>query len=518
MNKAEDVPAAPGKTDDTSQSTRDARASVSDPAGSMPTSDGGLRRIATAWRGRGRAGAGLSARLLILLVSFVMLSEVLIYVPSIARFRLTWLEDHLNAALIATLALDVDPDIRVSDAVRQELLAHAGAVAVSLKRVERRELILRADLARVPDGFYDLREVGPLGLIADAFETLFAGDGRLIRVAGEPEMAKGQVIDVVLDETPLRRDMLGYSGRILTLSIVISLLTAGLFYLALHWVLLGPMRRLTDSMIRFRVDPEDASRVFVTSNRHDEIGVAEQALSAMQTELRAALNQKSHLAALGAAVSKINHDLRNVLASVQLFSDRFAESDDPRVQSQLPKLMRAIDRAIQLTTDTLRYGRAEEPPPNMRRFGLAALVDEVGAALPVGDGAAVRWVNAVDPGLEVVADSDQVYRILLNLGRNAVEAFGTVHRRGAIVVEATANGSGDAVSIDMRDDGPGIPAATRGQLFKAFAAGRRGGGTGLGLAISRELARAHGGELDLVSSDAGGSLFRLTLPDRHHIH
>ncbi len=366
---------------------------------------------------RARLLGRLSARLLFLTILFVLLSEVLIYVPSIARFRETWLHDRLNTAIIASLALEAAGERALPDDLRTEILSRAGVLAVSLKREERRDLVLAMAPGIMPAAFYDLDEAGPTSLIAQAFEVLWAGDGRVVRVAGRPEMSPQEVIDIVIDETPLRQAMLAFSGRILALSIVISLITAGLVYLSLDLVFVRPMRRLTANMVSFRANPEDARRIITPSDRMDEIGQAEVALASMQSELRAAFAQQSRLAALGAAVSKINHDLRNILATAQLFSDRFAESRDPLVQRELPKLVRAIDRAIELATETLRYGRVTERPPRLAQWALAPLVAEVAGALPPARQGTGEFSlrNEVDEGLIAEADPDQLYRILLNL-------------------------------------------------------------------------------------------------------
>jgi signal transduction histidine kinase len=348
---------------------------------------------------------------------------------------------------------------------------------------------------------------------------LFFGDGRVIRVFGAPDMMPGahgdsMVIDIVMAEAPLRAALIHYFGRLFWSTAAISVLTALLAFWSFNRILIHPIKRLVESMLHFRAAPEDGGRVIVPSGRSDEIGEAERALEAMQREVRAALNQQSRLAALGAAVAKINHDLRNILASAQLFSDRMAESRDPVVQNQAPKLMRALDRAIELASNTLRYGRAEEPLPRPRRFQLADLIDEVTAALPPS---AARLENRVERGLALDADPDQVYRMVLNLSRNALEALESEGREGMIVILAIRDPTG-AIAIEIADDGPGIPALIKLHLFEPFASGRRAGGTGLGLAISRELARAHGGDLALIKSDPGGTVFRITLPDRTHFH
>ncbi len=123
-------------------------------------------------------------------------------------------------------------------------------------------------------------------------------------------------------------------------------------------------------MVRFREDPENPARIVVPSGRTDEIGIAERELGAMQRDLASMLQQKSHLAALGLAVSKINHDLRNLLASAQLFSDRLASVPDPNVQRFAPQLMRSLERAIAFCQSTLSYGQVKEPPPD-RKIGAA---------------------------------------------------------------------------------------------------------------------------------------------------
>jgi len=115
----------------------------------------------------------------------------------------------------------------------------------------------------------------------------------------------------------------------------------------------------------------------IRTERGDEIGVAERELSDMQRDLVSMLHQKSRLAALGLAVSKINHDLRNLLASSQLLSDQLSSVPDPRVQRFAPKLMRSLERAIAFCQSTLSYGRAQEAAPDRRMMLVEPVVAEV---------------------------------------------------------------------------------------------------------------------------------------------
>jgi signal transduction histidine kinase len=115
------------------------------------------------------------------------------------------------------------------------------------------------------------------------------------------------------------------------------------------------------------------------------------------------------------------------------------------------------------------------------------------------------WQMTIPEGLAVNADRDQLFRVFVNLGRNAVEA-------GARQVRIDAVLHGSDLVVEVIDDGPGIAARAQEKLFQPFAGTARAGGTGLGLVIARELIRAHGGELLLARTDASGTVFRIVIP------
>src|SRR5262245_60204946 len=112
----------------------------------------------------------------------------------------------------------------------------------------------------------------------------------------------------------------------------------------------------------------------------------------MQRELASILHRQSRLAALGLAVSKINHDLRNLFASAQLCSDHLSTSPDPKVQRFAPKLMRALERAIAFCQSTISYGGAQEPPPERKTIELETLIKEVYEELGLGIDVPMIWV------------------------------------------------------------------------------------------------------------------------------
>ncbi|MGI9480898.1 MAG: sensor histidine kinase [Hyphomicrobiales bacterium] len=464
---------------------------------------------------RARHLHGLSSKLLVLTIVFVMLGEVLIYVPSIANFRMTWLRDKVAVADVASLVLEAAPDNMVPPKLRDEILSKAGAKAIGMDRGGRHDLVLQPDTKLEVDKHFDLTQTTIIGSIVDAFDALFAGDGRVIMIVDLPHMGEGERAELVIDEAPLRAAMIQYSVNILTLSIVLSLLVAGCVFFVLNNVMVRPMQRITRNMLRFSEDPEDTSRIISPSGRQDEIGIAERELHNMQTELANTLQQKTHLAALGLAVSKISHDLRNMLASAQVISDRLILIDDPTVKKFAPKLIMSLDRAIDFCAQTLKYGRAQEPPPRRDKFFLRMVADDViDAAAPHTSNLVVLY-NDVPREVKIDADREHIFRILTNLIRNAVEALesplaATPEKNGAVHINAWREGA--VVIIEVSDNGPGVPERARQHMFEAFQGSAKSGGTGLGLAIAAELARAHGGNVSLQDSETGAK-FWIAIPD-----
>jgi signal transduction histidine kinase len=448
----------------------------------------------------------LSARLLFLTIAFIMLAEVLIFTPSVGRYRLSYLEDRLAAAHLSLLALEATPDQMVSEALEAELLSHVGAYSVALRSANaEQKLMLMIDMPPPVDVSFDLTEAGFFPLIREALVTLVESDNRVLRVSGLARQDPMLTVEVVMDEAPLRLELINFGYRILALSLLISLFTAALVFLSLHLLLVRPMRRIGENMVSYRENPEDASRIIVPSGRGDEIGLVEHQLQEMQGALRASLHQKTRLAAVGVSVTKINHDLRNILSTAQLVSDRLANSDDPEVRRTAATLFGAIDRAIKLCVQTLNFTREGPAVLDLSEFGLAELIDEVGRELPVPVSGEAVWVNEVPGDLRIEGDHEQLYRVFHNLGLNAIQA-------GASHVTISANRENGELAIEFSDDGPGLAPRARQQLFRPFASSTRIGGTGLGLTIARELIRAHGGEIRLVRSNAHGSCFRLSLP------
>ncbi len=457
---------------------------------------------------------GLSGKLLLLTIVFVMLAEILIYVPSIANYRRNWLTDRITSARTAALVLEAAPSGAVPDSLAQELLKSVGALAVALKTGPARRLLALDNVPPQVDDTVDLRELDALSAISQAFDTLLAADGRILRVMGQATLSS-DFVEIVIDETALRRAMINFSWNIGLISLLISGITAFLVYLTLNWLFVRPMRHMRQSILHFRADPVDRSRLIVPSGRRDELGIAEEELRSLQQSMQEMLEQRSRMAALGLAVSKINHELRNMLSSAQLFSDRLAMSADPTVQRLSPKLISTLDRAIAFCQSTLDYGRAQELPPDRQMTRLATLVDDVADMLSLSETSHITFVNAVDPLLLVEADADQLLRVILNLVRNAREVLEAraPNNPARDQIRVMAQRAGSVVTIDVIDTGDGLNERAKTHLFEAFQGSTRPGGTGLGLAISADIIRAHGGSIRLMDSP-GGAHFRIAIPDQ----
>ncbi|MEP6826961.1 MAG: HAMP domain-containing sensor histidine kinase [Aestuariivirga sp.] len=461
----------------------------------------------------GRALTGLSGKVLILTIIFVMLGEVLIFLPSIANFRVQWLKTRIAQGEIAALATDATPDQVLDASLRHTLLKGAGVEAVAVMRDGKRSLMLSNDNAGKVEEIFDLRAGQYYTSVIPAFQVLLRDQDRLINVIDNPPAMTGNAIEIAVHEGPLREAMLNFGLRILALSVFLSLIVAGLIFTALNRVMVKPVQRLSANMMAFAQMPEDPLRVIEPSSRQDELGVAEHELQSMQRQLQNLLQQKTRLAALGLAVSKVSHDLRNMLTSAQLISDRLASVKDSRVQRFAPKLISSLDRAITFLNQTITYGRAQELPPRREIQQLSPLVDEVFDTLRL-QAPRIKFVDDVPSSLKVDADREQLVRILTNLARNAIQAIETRPQKRD-EVHISAGRQGKVVAIRVMDTGPGIPPAIRNKMFAAFQTAARSGGTGLGLAISSELAQAHGGSLVVIESAEGGTTFELNLPDRN---
>ncbi len=449
--------------------------------------------------------ASLSFRLFWVTIAVILLVELLIFVPSAVNYRSAWLEERVQAARIAALALEASPSRDVSRELSSALLAGAEVLAVTEIEDGMRFQILPAQFVQpMVMRMVDLRNESTVAACHETLRTFLAGDDQALIVRAEG-MAPDRLVEVLVLEAPLRDALQRFGWRILGLSLLISLSAGGLIYVLLLLQVVGPVRRVTVSVEQFRDDPGSWTRRLAPTTRRDEIGRAQNALADMESAVAASFRQRQRLAELGEAVARINHDLRGSLATAQLVADTLARSDDPRVQRAAPRLERAIERAIALATDTLQYGKATAPAPDLSVRALRPIVQEA-AEEALARFPDIDWHNTVPEDAAATCDADSVHRILANLVRNAAQAMDGAGRVSA---------GWAAPQLTLADTGPGLPNGVSKTLFKPFSQSKRRDGTGLGLAIARDLARAMGGDLRLAQTGEDGTTFTLVLPDRN---
>ncbi|MBV9433371.1 MAG: HAMP domain-containing histidine kinase [Hyphomicrobiales bacterium] len=459
-----------------------------------------------------RKKPGLSGKLLILTIAFVMLAEVLIFIPSVANFRRTWLTNKISAAATGALVFDAAPSGMVPPELGKELLRQVGALTIWAKRADSRMLVASVDNPPQVDVTTDLRDTNPIFQIAEALGTLTAPRGRILRVTA---LGMGVEINMTLEEDLLRAALWGFARNILLLSLLISLITAGLVYLSLIHMIVRPIKRLSENMASFERDPENDARVIATSARDDEIGFAERSLARLETKLAEELRRSKKLASLGLMIAKISHDLRNVLSGAQLFSERIAELKNPSVKRLAPRLVDSLRRAIDLCEGTLAYGADQKAALKPSCFRIAPMLAECWDLAQSVNRMPSSLVNEVPAELEIRADRDQISRVFLNLMRNSLQAIAPPpgqEAKSEAQITVSAKREADTTLIWVQDNGPGVSQAARQKLFEPFSLSSNRRGSGLGLAIAADILRAHDGEISLVDS-VYGARFKISLPN-----
>jgi signal transduction histidine kinase len=194
------------------------------------------------------------------------------------------------------------------------------------------------------------------------------------------------------------------------------------------------------------------------------------------------------------------HELRTPIAILQTRIENLAEG------AERTRLLADAARLSVLAGQLLDLQRMKAQGTGRQRIDLVAMAREVVAEmapLALAAGYEVSF-EPLAARVEIEGDRDAIARALANLVRNAIEHAGGM---GAVTVRVMPPGD-----IEVIDDGPGIPAALREQIFKPFHRGHATGpGAGLGLSLVQEIARLHGGEVTVHDAPGGGALFRLRL-------
>jgi signal transduction histidine kinase len=472
-----------------------------------------LMRTPISWRGRIRPyllPRSLPARVLWLTIGIILSVEMLILMPSLGRERQTWLWDRITQAHLAAYSVDTAMKNGGAGSVdmitQMALLQLSDTESIRLFQPGGKTLVLTDSAGSSWNNEIDLDQENIFDSMWRADLSVLGLGGRNILVVATSPLEANMQVQVIVSGPALASHLRVYVGHIAALSVLIAVVTGLLVFIALNRLLVQPMRIMTASIVGFRQDPEQAGLSdlsWLSGRRDDEISDAARELAAMQDELRAALWRNARLAAVGTAVAKISHDLRNILTSALLVADRLQETADPVVKRAANTLIPAVERAAELVSRTVDFAREGPPAITRGNVPLRDLVDEVANVIRAADPALL--VDNLLPGsLCLSLDRTQIYRVLVNLMRNAAEAGAT---RIAITFECE-NGQ---VRLVVADNGPGLTRKVQENLFRPFTGSGRRGGTGLGLAIARDLIRAHGGELMLRKTGPSGTEFVMGL-------
>jgi PAS domain S-box-containing protein len=229
-----------------------------------------------------------------------------------------------------------------------------------------------------------------------------------------------------------------------------------------------------------------------------------------EVALRERLSHSEKMAALGALVSGVAHELNNPLAGIAALAQATAGSlNDAETEEALGSIQREAVRAARIVQRLLGFARLQ--PLALVPTDLNEVIRDVLATTPALTGDQIRWARALAQSLPgVPADPDQIRQVVTNLLVNAAHAMREAPRREG---EVRTWYDDDWVGCEVEDSGPGIAPEILPRIFEPFFTTKpMGSGTGLGLSISRGIVRAHGGELEGANRLEGGARFSFRLP------
>jgi PAS domain S-box-containing protein len=231
-------------------------------------------------------------------------------------------------------------------------------------------------------------------------------------------------------------------------------------------------------------------------------------------ELYHQLSQAEKLASLGQTMSGVAHELNNPLATILACAERLASRRlDDTTRRDLDAIHNAADRAARIVRNLQTFARKRHTTRST--VGLNDVVRETLALRGYDTRASVIVVvDELAPDLPpVFVDPHQIQQIVLNLVTNAEQAMLDAHARGTLTLRSWLDAEGDAVVLEVRDDGPGVPAEVQGKVFDPFYTTKSvGKGTGLGLTVAYAIAQEHGGRISVLSTPGQGASFLLELP------
>ena len=226
------------------------------------------------------------------------------------------------------------------------------------------------------------------------------------------------------------------------------------------------------------------------------------------------LLQAEKLAALGQTISGVAHELNNPLATILTWSERLSRGQaDGEVRRGLETILNEAERAAKIVRNLLTFARKRHTTRTMVDVNQVAR-DALALRQYEQRLANLSVIEALASGLPpVFGDPHQLQQVVLNLVINAEQAMISAHGRGTLVLRSWQAADGDAVVLEVNDDGPGVPQEVMPRIFDPFFTTKSAGqGTGLGLTVAYAIVEEHGGRLTASAGEPGGASFRVELP------
>ena len=489
----------------------------------------------------------LSGRLLLLTVLFVLLAEILIYIPSIARFRLDYLKMKLDQTWIVSAALveqnrstelQEERERQIND-FQQMLLNYGGVTSTFIRTPDASILLpnsppLNSESVRKT---YDLREPVIYQLIWDAVYVILNPNLEAIRIVGDlpGEISldeTGRLITTSLDRTrqpnsrestenearfevtlnsrDLRRSMIEYSLNILGLSIVISVVTASLVLLSIRLLIIWPIDRLVHNIKGFANSPGDRQNIIRLSATSIELREAENALKSMQEKLSDALLRNQRLANIGKTIAQTSHDIRGTIANAQSdFELASISTSEKSVEEYLSNLEISIDQINKLSNDIDEYAKAGE-----LKFDDFNLADFISKTVTLHQNPnsyfKINYTQSIPKNITIKADKGKLGRVLDNLINNSKRSIKKREQPGEITISAKRDE--ESVKIHIGDNGPGLSKRQQDELRMFLKRDGTDNWHSMGMQIVKEFVHKHGGEIELIKSDAENTEFQISLP------
>lgn len=247
-----------------------------------------------------------------------------------------------------------------------------------------------------------------------------------------------------------------------------------------------------------------------------------------QTEkrrLQEQLLQSEKMSAIGQLIAGVAHDLNNPLASVVGFSDLLGEAGDipPRLAEPLAVIRQEAERASAIVRNLLSFARRQEGERKLQ--SIRPILESTHQLLKNQLLAArIELTLTFEPGLpEVEVHANQIKQVFVNIINNAAQAITTMRARAGVGggrIEIATKCEPDGLSVNISDDGPGIPEDVAQRVFEPFFSTKsEGEGTGLGLSICLGIVKEHGGNITVDPGGAGsgrGATFIVELPTGLH--